>query len=313
MPTSGTIAVLLRSGGASANSPTLQRWEKAQEFLSPVGTADFLVRRASDALPTRCLLALAMSFALLGAKPAHGQDKNLDALLSRTSQQVSSFVEQFSEVKCTEHVVQEKFAESNKIERRTESTYDYLVILTNSGGELSLDESRLAVAANGGNHKKENEPLLISNGFATLFLIFHPYYAGSFQFKDLGQEAIDGKQLAKVQFDHIPNTKSVAALAVRGREYPLELSGVAWIDPASGAIARIDAGVDRSIEDIGLKRLLSEVEFAPVRFGQQLSSAWFPQRATVEVETPRQHWRNTHRFSDYKQFSVSTEEQVASK
>jgi hypothetical protein len=251
----------------------------------------------------------AIPILLILAPLVHAQ--NVDELLSRTSQQVSSFVEQFSEVKCTEHVLQEKFAESNKVERRTESTYDYLVILTNSGGELSLDESRLAVQA-GGNHKKENQPLLISNGFATLFLIFHPYYAGSFEFKALGQEAVDGKQLTKIHFDHIPNTKSVAALAMRGREYPLELSGTAWIDPESGAIARIDAGVDRAIEDIGLKSLRSEVEFAPVRFGQQVSSAWFPQQATVEVETPRQHWRNTHRFSDYKKFSVSTEEQVAS-
>ncbi|HVO61176.1 MAG TPA: hypothetical protein VMT53_09575 [Terriglobales bacterium] len=245
--------------------------------------------------------------------PSSQSDQRFDELLARTSQQVSSFVEQFSEVKCTEHVVQEKFAESNKVERRTESTYDYLVILTNSGGELSLDESRLAVEAASVSRKKENAPLLISNGFATLFLIFHPYYAGSFQFKDLGSETIEGKQLAKVHFDHIPNTKSVAALAVRGREYPLELSGTAWIDPASGAIAKIDAGVDRSVEDIGLKTLRSEVEFAPVRFGQQLSAAWFPQQATVEVETPRQHWRNMHKFSDYKKFSVSTEEQVASK
>ena len=249
----------------------------------------------------------------LAAAPACAQDRGIDQILSRTSQQVASFVEQFSEVKCTEHVVQEKFAESNKIERRSESTYDYLVILTNSGGELSLDESRLAVGATGSNRKKENAPLLISNGFATLFLIFHPYYTGSFQFTDLGQEVVEGKQLAKIHFDHIPNTKSVAALAVRGREYPLELSGTAWIDPDSGAIARINAGVDRAIEDIGLKSLRSEVAFAPVRFGQQLSSAWFPQQATVEVETPRQHWRNTHRFSDYKKFSVSTEEQVASK
>lgn len=302
--------------------PVLKRWAK---LFCPSGAGDGGdVFRVGRALCTEksgrnlCqhaggkVMGVGIIAVLLMAAPLV-RAQSLDEVLSRTSQQVSSFVEQFSEVKCTEHVVQEKFAESNKIERRTESTYDYLVILTNSGGELSLDESRLAVAANGGNHKKENEPLLISNGFATLFLIFHPYYAGSFQFKDLGQEAIDGKQLAKVQFEHIPNTKSVAALAVRGREYPLELSGVAWIDRGSGAIAKIDAGVDRSIEDIGLKRLRSEVEFAPVRFGQQLSSAWFPQQATVEVETPRQHWRNTHRFSDYKRFSVSTEEQVASK
>ena len=35
----------------------------------------------------------------------------------------------------------------------------------------------------------------------------------------------------------IPGTRSPAALALRGREYPLELSGSAWIDPQTGVIA----------------------------------------------------------------------------
>ena len=32
-----------------------------------------------------------------------------------------------------------------KIELKEDSTFDYLVILTNAGGDISLDESRLAV------------------------------------------------------------------------------------------------------------------------------------------------------------------------
>lgn len=257
---------------------------------------------------------IALMLAILTSPLSHAQDKNLDELLSRTSQEVSTFVEQFSEVKCTEHVLQEKLGENNKVERKAESTYDYLVILTNTGGELGLNESRLAVHETAlSNHKKEVAPLLISNGFATLFLIFHPYYSGSFQFAAIGSDVIEGKQLAKIHFDHVPNTKSVAALAVRSREYPLELSGTAWIDPETGAIAKINAGVDHGIEDIGMKSMRSEVEYVPVRFGQQLSSYWFPQQATVEVETPRQHWRNTHTFFGYQKFSVSTEEQVANK
>jgi hypothetical protein len=260
------------------------------------------------------LAAVALTL-MCGITPGRvsAQDKQLDDVLARTSKQVAEFVEQFSEVKCTEHVTQEKFGKEEKPERRAESTFDYLVILTNTGGELSLDESRLAVQEPAAAKKNQNAPLLISNGFATLFLIFHPYYAGSFQFASLGSDTIAGKQLLKLHFDHIPNTKSVAALAVRGREYPLELSGTAWIDPATGLIAKINAGIDRGVEDIGMKSLRSEVEYGPVRFGKELSTYWFPQEAVVEVQTPRQHWRNTHKFSDYKRFSVSTEEQVASK
>lgn len=238
-------------------------------------------------------------------------DTNLDGLLARTNTQVAGFLDQFSEVKCTEHVEQEKIGKDGKVELKEESTYDYLVILTNPGGELSLDESRLAVHE--AKQDKKNRPLLVSNGFATLFLVFHPFYAQSFKFSLLPDDTLDQQRFSKVSFEHIPGTRSPAALALRGREYPLELSGTAWIDPKTGVIAKIIAGISNSLEDVGLKSLRSEVKFAPDPFHDLKEPHWFPVVASVEVETPRQHWRNTHRFTDYKRFSVSTEEQVTTK
>jgi hypothetical protein len=234
---------------------------------------------------------------------------SLDTVLDRTSKQVASFLDQFSDVKCTEQVTQEKLGKENKVEVKQESTFDYLVILTNPGGELTLDESRLPVHAAKEDHK--NRSMLVSNGFATLFLIFHPYYSGSFEFTPLEDEVVGGKRLTKLAFQHVRGSRSPAALAIRGKEYPLELSGTALIDPQSGVIERIEAGVGNTMEDVGLKSLESAIEFAPVTFKDAKQAYWFPSLATVEVETPRQHWRNTHRFTDYKQFSVSTEEQVA--
>ena len=116
--------------------------------------------------------------------------------------------------------------------------------------------------------------------------------------------------LEKVSFQHVPGMKSPAALALRGREYPLELSGMAWIDPQTGSIAKIEAGIADTLHDVGLKSLRSEVDFAPVPFSDSKQVYWFPTQARVEVETPRQHWRNLHQFTAYKKFSVSTEEQV---
>ena len=236
----------------------------------------------------------------------------LEDTIGRANDQVSKFVEQFSEVKCTEHVIQEKFKADGKIELKEDSTYDYLVILSNASGEISLDESRLAVHETKKDEKKRIS-MLVSNGFATLFLVFHPYYSSGFQFTDVGEESIQGQTFHKIQFKHIPGMRSPAALALRGREYPLELAGVAWIDPKTGVIGRIEAGLANSMEDIGLKSMRSQVEFAPVPFRDTKDVYWFPAQARVEVETPRQHWRNTHNFTDYKRFSVSTEEKVATK
>jgi len=232
-------------------------------------------------------------------------------LLTRVQTQVSDYLEQFSEVKCSEKVKQEKLNHDGKVELQRDSSFDYLVILTNSGGEVSLDESRIAIGE--AKADKKNRPLLVTNGFSTLFLIFHPYYQESFQFTPGDIEAVNGRNLQKIAFQHIRGTRSPAALSVRGREFPLEISGTAWIDPQSATISKIAVTVGNTMEDVGLKTLDSQIQYMPITFRNAKTAYWFPSQATVEVETPRQHWRNTHTFTDYKQFNVTTEEQVASK
>lgn len=253
----------------------------------------------------QAVLALAgFCFGSTGATP---DAQRLGVLLARTGYQVAAFVDQFSDVKCTELVRQEKLGKDDKVALKEESTYDYLVILTNSAGELKLSESRLPVHA--AKADRRNTSMLLSNGFATLFLVFHPRYAESFTFTFSGEDSVNGRVLNKVSFQHVPGTPSVAALALRGREYPLELSGMAWIDPATGSIAKMEAGIQDTLQDVGLKSLHSEIEFAPVPFADSKTVYWFPTQASVEVETPRQHWRNLHRFTEYKKFSVTTEQQ----
>ena len=236
----------------------------------------------------------------------------LQKVLDRASQRVSDFLDQFSNVKCVEEVTQSKLKPDGKVQLQETSSFDYLVMLTNAGGELNLDESRLPIKQATADRKKDIS-MLISNGFATLFLVFHPYYAGSFEFTDAGSEIMEGHMARKLHFVHTRNTRSIAALALRGREYPLELSGDAWVDPETGNILRIDSTIGATLEDVGMKSLESSVRFAAVAFSKDHPVYWYPTEAVVEVETPKQHWRNIHRFTSYKQFSVSAEEHVASK
>lgn len=257
------------------------------------------------------LASLAGVFCFAGTTPASPEQQRLDGLLARTATQTSVFLDQFSDVKCTEQVRQEKLGKDDKVELKEDSTYDYLVILTNAGGELNLSESRIPVKQ--AKRDRRNTSMLLSNGFATLFLIFHPYYAAAFKFTLAGEESFGGKTLQKVTFQHITGMKSPAALALRGREYPLELSGTAWIDAETGSIAKLEAGIADTLQDVGLKSLASEIDFAPVSFSDSTQVYWFPTQARVEVETPKQHWRNLHQFTSYKKFSVTTEEQVKTK
>ncbi|MBZ5654259.1 MAG: hypothetical protein LAO56_03165 [Acidobacteriia bacterium] len=261
----------------------------------------------------KCLrLSILLMFTATLAGAQNTSSVPLEQILNLTSQRVSDFLDQFSNVKCVEQVTQAKLKPNGKVELEEQSSFDYLAILTNAGGELSLDESRLPVKQATADRKKDIS-MLLSNGFGTLFLVFHPYYAGSFEFTDAGSETVEGHNARKVHFAHTRNTRSIAALALRGREYPLELSGNAWLDPETGNILRMEAGIGSTLEDVGMKTLQASVRFAPIAFSKDQLVYWFPSEAVVEVETPKQHWRNSHRFTSYKQFSVSTEEHVAAK
>ena len=256
-------------------------------------------------------LLLATGVASASKPGASPEEQKLNDLLSRTTAQTAAFLDQFSDVKCTEQVRQEKLDKDAKVQLKEDSTYDYLVMLTTNGGELNLSESRIPVRE--AKRDRRNTSMLLSNGFATLFLVFHPSYSAAFKFALAGEEELSGHILQKVTFQHIAGMKSPAALALRGREYPLELSGVAWIDPETGSIAKIEAGIADTLTDVGLKSLNSEIDFTPVPFADMKPVYWFPTQARVEVETPKQHWRNLHQFTAYKKFSVSTEEQVVKK
>jgi hypothetical protein len=266
-------------------------------------------RMLSSAVAILLLFLTGVCFA--GTMPPTPEEQRLNDLLNRAADQTTSFLDQFSDVKCTEVVRQMKLGKDDKVELKEESTYDYLVILTNAGGELNLSESRIPVRE--AKRDRKNTSMLLSNGFATLFLVFHPYYASAFKFTLSGEETVGGHLLEKVNFQHVQGMRSPAALALRGREYPLELSGTAWIEPQSGSIAKIQAGITDTLVDVGLKSLDSEIDFAPMPFTGANKTYWFPTQARVEVETPKQHWRNLHQFTSYKKFSVSTEEQVIKK
>lgn len=242
-------------------------------------------------------------------RPAASADTHsLQSLLDRAGSDVSAFLDTISEVNCIEHLTQERIAENGKTIEKRESAFDYLVLLSNTGGELNLVESRVAAASN---KESDKAPLLVSNGFSMLLLVFHPYYSSGFHFSLANGDTDSDGALAEVNFQHIPGAKSPAALALRGREYPLQISGTAWINPKNGVIEKLAAQIGTEMEDVGLRTLHCEVEYAPVSFQTAPGTYWLPAHATVEVESRHQHWRNTHVFSAYKRFSVNTKEQVS--
>lgn len=254
---------------------------------------------------TRSFLLLAIGFELAArAVAAEAPEAGaFDALLARTEHRVEQFWDQFSAVTCIETVEQNKLGDDGKVLIQKSSAYDYLVLLQLSGDDLMVQESRLLKGKPG---KESDRPLLSTGGFSTMLLIFHPHFRPSFRFSDEGEDTAE-PGLHRIHFEHIHGQRSPAVLQLRSREYPIEWQGTAWIDGASGNVARVRASIHDSLEDVGLKRLETEVRYAPVVLLGQPAPSWMPVAAQIEADTAHQHWRNTHKFLSYKEFSVSTD------
>jgi hypothetical protein len=215
---------------------------------------------------------------------------------------IDKFFEQATNVVCAENVSQGVVGKNGKVDYREDSVFDYQLQSSPNSGSLKLVESRDTRKSA---FRDSSRTLLITNGFTAMLLIMHPSYESSYTFDAAGQESVDGVTYDKINFKSVAGAASPAALQLRGHNYPLPLSGTIWIEPQSGAVAKLVATLDSSLSDLGLTGMRSEIHYALVRFHDPDESYWMPISAVIDVETPRQHWRNMHRFTGYKRFRAT--------
>ena len=241
-----------------------------------------------------------LNAAASGADPAFVARANATIIHSRKL--IDNFFEQTSNVVCTENVSQTVVGKNNKPMYREESAFEYQMQSSNRNGSMRLTESRESQKAA---FRDPNKTLLITNGFASILLVLHQNYEASYVFEPADEETVDGRTLLKVHFKPVPGASSPAAVQLRGRNYPLQLKGDIWIDEESGAVVKLVSSLDSSLADLGLRELRSEIHYSVVQFHAPDEAYWMPASAVIDVETPKQHWRNVHRFTDYRRFRAT--------
>jgi hypothetical protein len=257
------------------------------------------------------IAALAATCGAGFAQAAPGQivisdSSSMDAL-ARARKYVQEYFDKFSDVTCKESLTQFVLNNSGHTIYRENSAYDYQFQTTSASGTLKFNEIR---ETRNPAYRDPARTLLVTTGFASLLLVAHPMYETSYVFEPAGTEPLDGVSYTKIHFSPVAGATSPASLRLRGKNYPLPMSGTLWIDPQSGAIVKLEAIVDNGLSDLGLAGMRSEVRYALHSFRDPAESIWVAESAVIEVQTPRQHWRNQHRFSDYKRFNVNIQEEM---
>jgi len=281
------------------------------------GNFTLSAKYSRDATRTKwwCAVALVAAFAVAaspcGAQAPPGEipvaaPPQLDALVL-ARKYVQEYFEKFSDLTCKEFVTQIVLNGSGHSIYRENSAYDYQFQASSASGSLKFNETR---ETRNPAYRDPARTLLVTTGFASLLLVAHPMYETSYVFEPAGVEAIGGVSYTMIRFVPVPGASSPASLRLRGKNYALPMSGTLWIDPQSGAIVKLEAKVDSSLSDLGLAGMRSEVHYAQHSFRDPAESIWIAESAVIDVDTPRQHWRNLHKFSDYKRFNVNIHEEI---
>ena len=248
---------------------------------------------------TIALLLLVAASAWPATGPASAGDP-----VALAQEQVAHYVSRLADLHCTETVIQQRLNAKGRVETTERSQFDYLLMMGGNSEEFQLNESRVEMPDS--KHKSVPGSMLTTNGMTTVLLVFHPYYSDAFSFETGRDELIEGRTVTPVHFSHISGRRTPAALALRSREFPLELKGTAWLDKQSGQVVQVNAGLMRDMSDVGLRSLDIRVDYTPLAIGKEMLTV--PSKAVVDVTTPRQHWRNTHVFENYKSFSTDAEQ-----
>jgi hypothetical protein len=228
-----------------------------------------------------------------------------DTLL-RSRNLVGKFFEQATNVVCDEDVAQTLVGKNGKPMYREESVFDYQLQASTRNGSLKLVESRDARKAA---FRDPNKTLLITNGFSNMLLVLHQDYEPSYTFQPVAEEVIDGRTLVKIHFKPVAGASSPAAIQLRSRNYPLPLTGDIWLDSETGSVVKLISSLESPMDDLGLHELRSEIHYSLVQFHDPEEAYWMPASAVIDVETPKQHWRNVHRFTSYRRFRATIQVQ----
>lgn len=223
-------------------------------------------------------------------------------LLRRAGTAAEDLIKNLGMVRYQEHVSQYKLRSGGKAEYQQEEFFDSLMLVHVKEGRMTAEESLEEEAKPP--VRFEQRPLLITSGFSTMALILHPYYEQSFRYSPLEDEVVDGQRFLRLHFEHVKGADSPTVLRLRGRDYSIGLSGTVWLDPQTAAVVRVVSALAEPMEDIGLQSLHCEVQYSSVELPKSAEKLWLPVSATVDLETPRQHWRNVHAFSKYRRYAV---------
>jgi len=152
---------------------------------------------------------------------------------------------------------------------------------------------------------------IAASGLAAMALVFHPFYAPNYEMRCEGLGDWKGQPAWLVRFRQKSDRSSnFYTYRIGDAAYEIPLKGLAWIATNSGDVLRLELDAAEFPAALQLTRNHLAIEYGLVAAEGDQTRLWLPSRAELYSEYKGRRHRVRHTFSDFRLFSVRSEQKI---
>ena len=242
---------------------------------------------------------------------AAASQESLASILRDAGENVESFLQNFPNTMSSEQIHQERIGKDGKIKSSLDQSLQYLFLARSEKLGMALEEYRTDSRGDPTGLRGLESGFMLTSGFASASLLFHPAYQSGASFRYLGRQLMGGHHCHVVGFAQRPETAQIIErFSADGTRALVLLQGLAWIEEESHRIVRLRTDLLKPLSSIRLQRQTTEIQYDQVQFKELASAMWLPREVAVTVEWKGRTFHNLHRYSEFKLFHVETREKL---
>ncbi len=247
---------------------------------------------------------------LMGLEPADDQ-KPLEPILAAVGRNVRDLFQNFPNTSSQEQIHQEKLNRKSKVEDTLDSKAQYLCFIPEGTWGPVFEEYRAGQVGALGRGISLHDGFMLTSGFASAALQFHPLYQPQNTYRLRGRQMIHDRHAYVVAFAQQPAKARLLGNFVWGKTTTATFTqGLAWIDPDTYQILRMRTDLLTPAPEVRLDRQTTDIDYGEVRFSRGSVGFWLPREVTVSVAWNGRHLRNSHHYTNFKVFNVDSTQRL---
>ena len=235
----------------------------------------------------------------------------LAAILASVGRNVSEFFATLPNICSMEKVHQEALNHGGKTTSGQENKYRYLLLASNERWGPTIEEYRANFGGQLSSQVGSTDNYMLTSGFASAPVVFHPAYQRGSSFRLLGREKLKGRNTFVVAYAQEPARARIFGSFQLGEKATTTYTqGIAWIDSENYQIIRLATDLLTPLPQIKLKKETTEIDFSEVHFKRLPTAFWLPDMVTVTLDWNGKFLRNQHAYSDFLLSDVESTQKI---